>query len=344
MFANANAQHKDSDKTLTNETQTNTGASSSSSSRSASPGLLMSSTRRNLFGIRLNHDQLAQDLKDMWQESIDRQNQNWGFDFQKLKPLEKPQAIEKKQQSPQKQSRFEWSKVSTKMTKFYNETEMKAATFDKQELLPMNSDYETEEEEEDDALVIPTFYKYQRRQKINEEQNRLKLISQLTKAQSKATKGSSNAFSKMNNSAGNNKMVHKPSARKAISSSSSSSSTQKKTPLKRSAIKCGNKSLILTFSENRKDTLRSAATTVTMATSSQAAACKNLSDMFEKSASELEHSSAFKQPLKQQSLLDMLKQRKRKTTTADKSHGKASAAQGSQLHNLRPRATSFTAN
>jgi hypothetical protein len=343
MFANANvnAQHKDSDKTLTNETQTNTSASSSSSSRSASPGLLMSSTRRNLFGIRLNHDQLAQDLKDMWQESIDRQNQNWGFDFQKLKPLEKSQAIEKKQQSPQKPSRFEWSKVSTKMNKFYNETELKAATFDKQELLPMNSDYETEEEEEDDALVIPTFYKYQRRQKINEEQNRLKLISQLTKAQSKATKGSSNnAFSKMNNSAGSNKIVHKPSALKAISSSS----TQKKTPLKRSAIKCGNRSLILTFSENRKDTLRSAATTVTMATSSQATACKNLSAMFEKSASELEHSSAFKQPLKQQSLLDMLKQRKRKTTTADKSQAKASAAQASQLHNLRPRATSFTAN
>lgn len=332
MFANANAT-KDSDRTLTNND------SLQATSRSASP--VLSSTRRNLFGIRLNHDQLAQDLKDMWQESIDRQTQNWGFDFQKLKPIE---VEDKKKPQQETVQRFEWSKVNTKMNQFYNETEMKPTTFDKQELL--NSDYETEpeteeEEEEDDALVIPTFYKYQRRQKLNETQNRLKLINQLSASKSQAT-SNSNAFSKMNNSGAANKkmtkLVHRPSARKA--QVAAAKDAQKTTTPKRSALKCnGNKSLILTFSENRKDTLRSAATTtVTMATSK---AAKNLSDMFEKSATELEHSSAFKQPLKQQSLLDMLKQRKRKTAaTSDSKAAKAS----NQLHNLRPRATSFTAN
>lgn len=331
MFANANATNKqtDSDRTLTNE--------SVNASRSASPAHL-SSTRRNLFGIRLNHDQLAQDLKDMWQESIDRQTQNWGFDFQKLKPIE---AVDKKQKKtdPKVNQRFEWSKVSTKMNKFYNDTEVKPATFDKQELL--SSDYETEEEEEeeDDALVIPTFYKYQRRQKLNETQNRLKLINQLSAGKSKAT-----AFSKMNNSgaASANKKMHRPSARKATQVPDTKQKITTRTPKRLANKSIGNKSLILTFSENRKDTLRSAAgttttTTVTMATSSKTAA-KNLSDMFEKSVAELEHSSAFKQPLKQQSLLDMLKQRKRKTTAID---GKAKT---SAIHNLRPRATSFTAN
>ena len=93
-------------------------------SRSASP--MMDKTRRNLFGIRLNHDQLAQDLKDMWQESIDRQNQNWGFDFQKLRPLEakpaktiasnnadKAKEVKRKNCEAEKvqKQRFEWTKV-----------------------------------------------------------------------------------------------------------------------------------------------------------------------------------------------------------------------------------------
>ena len=68
-------------------------------------------TRRNLFGIRLNHDQLQQDLTEMWKEQVDRQNQNWGFDFQKLKPLDKNST-----------KRFEWIKVNTRMNPFYNET------------------------------------------------------------------------------------------------------------------------------------------------------------------------------------------------------------------------------
>lgn len=108
------------------------------------------------------------------------------------------------------------------------------------------------------------------------------------------------------------------------------------------------KNLIITFSENRKDTLRSAATTPKSTPNSK----KSLTSLFEKASTSLSagidltestHESAFKQPLKQQSLLDMLKQRKRKTTassgkldsTADKPISSFTAS-----HNLRPRTTS----
>jgi hypothetical protein len=43
--------------------------------------------KRNLFGIRLNHDQLKDDLKEMWREQVERQKVKWNFDFETLKPL-----------------------------------------------------------------------------------------------------------------------------------------------------------------------------------------------------------------------------------------------------------------
>ena len=101
------------------------------------------------------------------------------------------------------------NQINTKLTSFYNETELKPSTFDKQELLTLSSDYETEEEEEDDALAIPTFYKYQRRAKLNEEHNRLKLISHLASSVKKSAANSvrTNAFSKMNNSSSSGKSL-----------------------------------------------------------------------------------------------------------------------------------------
>ena len=100
MFANA--QESSNDITLKNV---------ESPTRSASP--MLGNTRRNLFGIRLNHDQLKQDLKDMWKDQIDRQTQNWGFDFENLKPIDKNIEISK---------RFEWTKVKTQHNKFYNDS------------------------------------------------------------------------------------------------------------------------------------------------------------------------------------------------------------------------------
>jgi len=117
MFANAaNANSTaslDNDITLQPDQVNTTEALKQQQQSPASP--IVASTRRNLFGIRLNHDQLKQDLNDMWKDQIDRQNQSWGFDFQKLKPLDNQADNENSQ-------RFEWTKVQTRLNPFYNET------------------------------------------------------------------------------------------------------------------------------------------------------------------------------------------------------------------------------
>lgn len=313
MFANAAQTNNETSDT----NQTN------NKSRSASP--MISTTKRNLFGIRLNHDQLKQDLKDMWQDQMDRQTQNWGFDFEKLKPVDAIKKVDINASPKRNIKRFEWTKVNTKMTSFYNETDIKATnethlmtSFRKEELIN-DSEYETEEEEYDDALAIPTFYKYQRRQKLNKEH--LQLIH-LQRTQSAKPQ---NAFSKMNNSKNvvTKKIgkIHRPSPRK------SGIATASNNP----------KNLIITFSENRKDTLRSSTVTNNS---------KNLSNLLEETAQSLSSStevSAFKQPLKQQSLLDMLKQRKRKTagTSSVKGSNDKDVNQYTAMHNLRPRTTSM---
>lgn len=294
--------------------------------------MLKSNTRRNLFGIRLNHEQLKQDLSTMWKDQIERQTQNWNFDFENLKPVE-----------VENSARFEWSKINTKCSQFYDETELKVdsshilSSFSKQETSE-SSDYETEEEEYDDALAIPTFYKYQRRQKMNESQNRLKFLHLATQQHPAHQK---NAFDQLNNSSSlkNQKshVVHRPSPRKSVHHPHQHHHQQQQQT-----------NLIITFSENRKDTLRSAAAHPNTKLSG-----KNLSEVFDQTictmgATQLTKidQSAFKQPLKQplkqQSLLDMLKQRKRKAGAS--ALGKLAAdgakvAVGAQ-HNLRPRTTS----
>lgn len=287
---------------------------------------VVANTRRNLFGIRLNHEQLKQDLNDMWKDQIDRQNQSWGFDFQKLKPLDKVSPAANETTNPTSQHRFEWTKVHTRLNPFYNETDVKASTvFDKEELTA-DEEYETEEEEYDDALAVPTFYKYQRRAKLNaEHNNRLKFI-QLAKASSSPATA-----------------IKKPTASKTLTASSTSKKPVRNSNSKRqqrTVTPKVQKSLIITFSENRKDTLRSSAS-------------KSLANMFEASSSSVEtrvqatatttstssvsSSSAFRQPMKQQSLLDMLKQRKRKATT----DAKSVADEASVVHNLRTRTVSI---
>lgn len=324
MFANAQESNDSNDMTLTN----------TNNQRSVSPRL--NNTRRNLFGIRLNHDQLKQDLKDMWADQIDRQNKNWGFDFENLKPLNTE--TQKVCTSPRNNNpRFQWTKVCTKLNPFYNETGIKQdshmlTSLGKDEIVQTESEYETDEEF-DDALVIPTFYKYQRREKMNQEQNCCLKLIQLAQQTSKK-QNSTNAFSKLNNSglkqAKNvsikngkgikaSKVVHRPNARKA---------TQ-------------NPNLIITFSENRKDTLRSAVSTLASESTSKSSS-KDIGKMFTKATGSLGGCSAFKQPLKQQSILDMLKQRKRKNTSVQE---KGTAAKHdyvlSTQHNLRPRTASI---
>jgi len=335
MFANATAASADNDTTLT-----------ASSSRSASPCLtLKNNAKRNLFGIRLNHEQLKQDLKDMWSDQVERQKQMWNFDFEHLKPLDQSSVSNSSNvNTDENTTRFQWSQMSTKCNQFYGEKDASShtlATFNKSELND-TEDYETEEEE-DDALVVPMFYKYQRRAKMNDEQNRLKII------QLGSSSSSSNAFTKLNNSGksivstkkrvtrsnnknmnannniGGSKKLHKPQARRPSLTMSVQSN------------------LIITFSENRKDTLRSAA-------GLDAGKSKQLADLFVSTSKTIEEngssSSAFKPAtMKQQSLLDMLKHRKRKTSVNGTGSAKSMAKQVGGLeavsHNLRPRTTSM---
>ena len=49
--------------------------------------VLMNRIRRNLFGIRLNQEQLSHDVNNIWRDQVERQKRNWNFDFESLKPL-----------------------------------------------------------------------------------------------------------------------------------------------------------------------------------------------------------------------------------------------------------------
>jgi hypothetical protein len=78
--------------------------------------------KRNLFGIRLNHDQLKDDLKEMWREQVERQKVKWNFDFETLKPLADTTNQKKalnvinnnnNNSENNKTSNFKWTKVKT---------------------------------------------------------------------------------------------------------------------------------------------------------------------------------------------------------------------------------------
>ncbi len=175
---------------------------------------------------------------------------------------------------------------------------------------------------------MPTFYKYQRRAKLNaEHNNRLKFIQLAAKSSTATT-------------------IKKPAVKKTLSSTSAGQKTRRKQT--RTVTPKLQKSLIITFSENRKDTLRSSAS-------------KSLAGMFEASSNSVQAriqtatttittttttsdnaSSAFRQPMKQQSLLDMLKQRKRKVTgESTGTAAKLGVDEASVVHNLRTRTVSI---
>lgn len=164
-----------------------------------------SSIKRNLFGIRLNHDQLNRDLKEMWKEQIEKQKLQWNFDFEKLRPVgaRHSKSLNQNISLPEVSNRYEWIKVNT----YYGpnlqsislpthlldsslvSSDMAVSAFDKEEIdyehsLHQKSQQEEsydeelseeEEEEEDDALAVPQFYKFQRRHKLNENQSRLNI-------------------------------------------------------------------------------------------------------------------------------------------------------------------------
>lgn len=356
--------------------------------------------KRNLFGMRLNHDQLKDDLNKMWKEQVDRQKLKWNFDFDSLKPLHdatnhaKSKSVAAANQVDQENStsNFKWTKVKTtdqenanivnKLARTSRESiahvtskfsEYSRTTLDRKELSlarkpkqqPRNFeifndfkqrnmkphcqvvhvDAESSEEEEDEALAVPQFYKYQRRLKINEQKHRQLMSIDRTPLKVEATINRTPVKSEST-------ILFEPIFKIAPKTACSAASTPLKTkstktattpkstalvkpkPVKRdntqTTLSPNTQNLIITFSENRKDTLRSAAAKPSNIDSNnkhheliQKRTQKILKPKRSKQKIKASALSAFTSTLnarnetasdkmKQQSLLDLFKQRKRR--------------------------------
>lgn len=271
--------------------------------------------KRNLFGIRLNHDQLKTDLNTMWKEQVEVQKVKWNFDFETLKPVK---------QQDENANRFKWTKVNfntAAQTPIKSDFCLAAVT--KEELeLKMNYFEEQQEncEEEDEALAIPQFYKFQRRLKLSEDKNRInQLNNQLTSTPVKDSKDKTRQQEPVE-----------------IKTGPVEDKLQKPKPVKKTSKLLGLKQevhQIITFSENRKDTLRSAS-------SSNSKASKVVKS--DSSAFKSKEASSNGDNMKQQSLLDMFKQRKRRinANAMNKESKSTKVETNENLHYLRSQANS----
>ena len=186
--------------------------------------VVLSNTRRNLFGIRLNHEQLIHDVTNTWKAHTELQKRQWNFDFDQLKPLGEENLETINNSSPIRQiKRFQWSPIRS------------------QNICDLNHqgtlNFDDSDEESDDALVIPQFYQQQRVKKMQKElsqEARLKQVrlNTIAKLQGKPSGETLNVQ--------NEKSLKRSKATKKTVN-------MKLTP-----------DVIITFSENRKDTLRSA--------------------------------------------------------------------------------------
>jgi hypothetical protein len=320
----------------------------------------LSNIKRNLFGIRLNHEQLKEDLKEMWKEQMEQKKYKWNFDFEKLKPTSTKQSAS----SSSALNGFKWTRVNTRIVNtntqsFPNVDEMQISAFNQDELVFMLKKKEhnqatndmiddemtdEEEEEEDEALAIPQFYKYQRKLKLNEnqqikrlnEEKKKKLSEEMNNllmnkhklqqqtALKKNVKGTKVTNSRKSNKVTLNKInkitqTQQPSSNSIHANQTAEQSCptliRKPKPVKRMnqtslILSPSTQNLIITFSENRKDTLRSAVHNHSLARSCNSA--------FEKAKQQPQenqmatNSTASNDNMKQQTLLDLFKQRKKR--------------------------------
>jgi len=333
----------------------NSSVASTSSASAVTSTNELSSIKRNLFGIRLNHEQLKEDLKEMWKEQIEIQKYKWNFDFEKLKPTSSKQTAS----ASSALNRFKWTRVNTKTQSYPNVDEMQISAFNQDELVfmlkkkernqatnDMMDDEETdeEEEEEDEALAIPQFYKYQRKMKLNENQhikrlneekkkklseemnnllmNKKKLQQQISAQQTsnkKNVKTAKPSAIRKTNKVTLNKITQsqQPSsnsihANQTAEQSCSSALIRKPKPVKRMnqtslILSPSTQNLIITFSENRKDTLRSAVHNHNLARS-----CNSAFETAKQDSQMATSSTASNDNMKQQTLLDLFKQRKKR--------------------------------
>lgn len=267
MLSNPSNERSESSNSSTERPVTSTPAKQGQTNTSGvNPNL-----KRNLFGVKLNHDQLKTDLNQMWKEQTEIQKIKWNFDFENLKPVNNNNNNELDENN-KPSIRYEWKKInfstSTPQSSSLSDFTLAALTRDEINVL-----------EDEPSEQVPQFYKYQRRFKLVEDKNRINQLNQLT---STPTKEPLDIKEK-------NPLIEKLIKPKAVKKSSNKLLVDQ----------------IITFSENRKDTLRSAST------SSATQQVKKLEST----------SSAFKSKssdnMKQQSLLDMFKQRKRRLNNAN---------------------------
>ena len=165
--------------------------------------------------------------------------------------------------------RFEWNKLSIKKPIFQFDSDQSEMAFSSFASHEIDSDLEREEEE-DEALAMPAFYQMQRVQKMKENKLSIKQFIQIANTTTVAT-GSLKAKEEKKN-------IKK----------------KKKSTKKRST----NPQLIITFSENRKDTLRSSKITNTKTTTS--------SSPSPSSSTSSKASTCAETPMKQPSILSKL--------------------------------------
>jgi hypothetical protein len=275
--------------------------------------------KRNLFGVPLDHDQLRHDLQVMCKEQLEVKKHRWNFDFEKLKPVpvsEVSSAV----------SGIKWKSVQVNYAAELDaEYDMTEAALNAAELatsqpsrhfrpLPAKSANgeisifcETLDQVDSESSTIPRFYQYQRRYKLNENKNRVNLnVAELPISFGKNKKELTKPKCTVQTTLGNDEngcAIVKPTFNTVVAASS-----RKPRSLKRST-QLDSKSRIITFSENRKDTLRSATSSVSASSSCTQVntVSQSARSAFTSKAKEVTVPVAG---MKQRCLLDMLKQRK----------------------------------
>lgn len=314
-----------------------------------------SNLRCNLFGIRLDHDQLKQEMSSLLQEQLDIQQTRWGFDFENAQPTMK------------KSSNIKWKKCIVKRDE--NNTDVIDQAENNRKFLPImiNDDIEL-------GSSVPQFYQTQRKYKLAENKNKVNQMNVVIKPEAKLIVKSKDCESaattvaaptviktkqtklKFNDENSSRRQVETTNVSSPVKPAATSSSARKPRSLKRldSTVR------IITYSENRKDTLRSATrstsshtkapitTTTTMQSNVRLSASVQSLPQSTKSAFSTPSSKQQAQPtqstMKQASLLDMLKQKKRRqvnTNSSSKDVNKSNESTASG-HFLRSHSASTT--
>lgn len=232
-----------------------------------------SNVKRNLFG-KLNHDLLKNDLKEMWKETRDRQKLKWNFDFENLCPSIKLE-----------DNRYEWSNINeSNLPEFYNCTH--AAYNARKYKNRQTNDLLTALTQNTQAQGTSSSYPLASATLFNQQQSSPSRSKRSLTDESEEISSSSDLDEQQHNE---KPVKFEPIFKMQLRNSCCIKPTPKRRYTKKTHLS-PEKQLIITTSENRKDTLRSA--------SKLAKTC--LSD--NNNANEY----------KQQTLFDMLKQRKRR--------------------------------